>query len=213
MAAKQRRYIKHKRAVNVVDLPELKFHDHTVDGSAIAAGGVIVSDIINDISAGTLEQQRIGRKITIKNINWRYQLKLPILDDSALLESSEVMRLIFYQDKQCNGTPATAIQIMETVIGIHSFRKLANAGRFTILMDKVYVLNYQAVSHLANDTIAQAEVLIEDSFFKKVHIPIEFLGTSGAIRNVTSNNLGVLVITRSGTGSLTSKVRIRFTDN
>lgn len=189
---------------------ELKFHDVIIDDAVIATGGVIVPTI-NIIPQGITEVQRIGRKCTIKSINWKYRLDIPEIDAQADAGNGDVVRIIVYLDKQTNGATAAVTDILETN-DEHSFRNLANVGRFTILMDKMHVLLYGTLASDGAGLVSSAAVIREYSFYKKCDIPIEFNAAAGVLTEMRSNNIGVLLVARSGTSRLQSTFRLRFTD-
>ncbi len=187
---------------------ELKFHDIDIDDAVIAQAGTI-TDSINKIAQGTTEVTRIGRKCTIKSINWRYDLIMAAATSSSA--ASDVVRIILYLDKQCNGATATATAILESD-DYQSFNNLANKSRFRTLMDRTYSLNAQAGGG-DGTTEDYAENITHDSFYKKCNIPVEFDSTAGAITEIRSNNIGILVLSKvGGIATFTSKLRIRFSD-
>ncbi len=186
---------------------ELKFFDLDLDDAAVSSTGT-VTDSINKIAQGTTEVTRIGRKCTIRSINWRFQVRLLA---AANLTGGDVVRVILFLDKQCNGAAAGVTDILENS-DFQSFNNLANKSRFRTLMDRTYTLNAQAGGGDGTANDANIEI-ITDSFFKKVNLPIEFDSTAGAITEIRSNNLGVLMISRGGTLSdFESKIRLRFSD-
>ncbi len=192
---------------------ELKFHDVDVDDAIVSATGTIQNTgTINVIPQGVTEVQRIGRKCTIKSIHWRFSADQVELNNGATPQTSEVIRAILYMDKQTNGVTAAVTDVLETATH-RSFRNLANTGRFQIFMDKTMVFNYQTFSYdtagMAGDS---AEVVGEYQFNKKCNIPIEFSGANGTIDEIRSNNLGVLLISKSGQGGFASSLRLRFSD-
>lgn len=188
---------------------ELKFHDLDIDDGVIAAAGSI-TDSVNKIAQGTTESERIGRKCTIKSINWRFNVELPEVDASAQPVNPDVCRVILYLDKQCNGAAATVTGILESA-NFQSFNNLANKSRFRTLMDRTYTLNVLAGG--SNGTTSDwCETVQHDTFFKKVNIPVEFDSTAGAITEIRSNNIGLLLISKQGRMSFNSKMRIRFVD-
>ena len=189
---------------------ELKFKDTTVDDAVIAAGGVITNSV-NLVAQGTGESERIGRKCTIRSINWRGSLSLPLLELEGGPGAAERIRLIMYVDKQTNGATATQAGILEST-NYDSYRNLANSGRFTILMDKFITLNYATLSHFAVNSFSMAQVTKQFSFSKKCSIPLEFDNTVGAITELRSNNIGILIMSEGGSGALLSQVRLRFSD-
>ncbi len=188
---------------------EIKFHDVDIDDPSIAQNGTILTSA-NLIAQGTASDQRIGRKCTVVGINWRYNLKLSGVV-GANAQSSEQVRLVMYLDKQANGAAAAVTDILSTDF-YQSFNKLANKKRFTILMDKNYTLNSVGGGGdgTANDW---PDFYIEDAFYKKCNIPLEFDNTAGAITELKSNNIGVMILAKTGSiAVLDSKCRLRFTD-
>ena len=189
--------------------PELKFHDLDIDDAVVAGGGTIAQASCNLIAQGVTESQRIGRKCSIRSINWRFNVDLPIIA-LGTGSANEQVRVILYLDKQCNGAAAAVTDIVESA-NYQTFNNLANKSRFRTLMDRVYVLNPQAGAGdgTTNDF---SEFSIADTFFKKCNIPIEFDATTGAITEIRSNNIGVLLLGKSGVAQFESKMRLRFED-
>ncbi len=192
----------------------MKFLDVDSDRPNIAAAGNIQNGgTINIIPQGVLETERIGRKVTIRSINWRWTLNLNPSSGGDLSLGADVVRVILYLDRQCNGSTATTVLILESA-NFQSFNNLANKSRFRILMDRVYTLNSPAGAGngTANDT---GPVIINDSLYKKCNIPIEFDNSlsTGVLSTIRSNNLGILLISESALTDMDSKIRLRFSDD
>ncbi len=185
---------------------ELKFFDLDLNDPVISAAGT-VTDTINGIGQGTTEIDRIGRKCTIKSINWRFQISLP--PGTAVSTTNDTVRVILFLDKQCNGATATVLGIIETA-DFQSFNNLANKSRFRTLMDRSYQLNASLSGN--GTTVDSAEVVENDAFYLKCDIPLEFDNTTGAITEIRSNNLGVLLISEGGLATFGSKIKLRFSD-
>ncbi len=186
---------------------EKKFFDSVVDDAVIATGGLIFNSV-NKIAQGTTESERVGRKCTIVNIGWKMSITLPAATNSS--NTSDIVRLIMFIDKQANGATATVTGILESADYL-AFNNLANKSRFRTLMDRTYALSAKAGGG-DGTTEDYAEEEITDSFYKKCRIPIEFDATLGAITEIRSNNVGILVISKAGLAGLNSKVRVRFSD-
>ncbi len=190
---------------------ELKFHDVDVDQAVadLSAGVILNTSTINIIPQNVTEKGRVGRKCTIKSVNWRGQLSLAA---GSTIGSSQSVRLMVVLDKQANGAAPTVAGVLESA-NYQSFNNLANKGRFRTLMDRTYAMNVQAAggNGTANDS---ANYLATVEFFKSVNIPLEFTGADGTIDEITSNNLFVFMITGTAGSliSLDSKIRLRFTD-
>lgn len=184
------------------NVEESKFLDVFHNSGNIPALGLILNGgSTNNIAQGTTESSRIGRKCTISSIHWRWNVLLP---HNTSPQVSDTVRLIFYLDKQCNGTTATVQDILQT-LNYQSFNNLANKDRFKILYDHVLDTNFAAgVSQFADTQVS-------GSFHKRVNVPIEFSATTGAVTEIKSNNLGILIISNNGFCALDSTVRLRFT--
>ncbi len=190
---------------------ELKFHDIDVDDTTISATGEILnSGTVNIIAQGTTESQRIGRKCTIRSINWRFDI---VRNENAGNWDCDVVRVMMYLDKQCNGATATVAGILEST-DYQSFNNLANKGRFRTLYDRKFVLKPPAAAGDGTTDLFNDDLVYEE-FFKQVNIPLEYdnSATTGALTTIRSNNIGVLLISKGGTATtFNSKLRLRFSD-
>ncbi len=194
-----------------VSNPELKYHDIDVDDAVIAATGTIQNTgSVNLIAQGTSEVQRIGRKCVIRSIGWRYNITLPSATSAA--KTSETVRVIMYLDKQANGATAAVTDIIKTD-NYQSFNNLSNKSRFRTLHDKTYDLIIPTMADLAGPSTNTGEFTVNASFYKKCNIPLEFSSTAGAITEIRSNNLGVLLLSAGGHAVFDSKMRLRFSDS
>ncbi len=193
---------------------ELKFHDVDVNDAVVAAAcNIENSGSVNLIPQGITEITRVGRKCVVKAISWNYSVSLPVVNDTAGAPTADTVRIILYQDKQCNGATATASGITGILRSddFQSFRELANTGRFNILMDRTMSLQYTAGAGdgAVNDF---AMVKRHGSFHKRCNIPLEFNAAAGALTEIRSNNLGVMVCSEEGVAGFESKLRLRFSD-
>lgn len=187
---------------------ELKFHDLDVNDATVAAGATIAEDSVLAIAQGVGESERIGRKMMVRSIGWRFNVKMP--SSSNQNSTGDIVRVILYQDKQTNGAAAVATDILESA-DYQSFNNLANKSRFLTLMDRTYVSNAAAGSGRGTtDTLAFGKSYVQDTFFKSVSIPVEYDSTTGAITEMRSNNIGVLLLSKEGIAGFDSKMRIRF---
>ncbi len=189
---------------------ELKFHDVDLDDATVSSSGDVTASI-NLIAQGTSESERNGRKCTLKSILWRYTVVLPEVDALATPAPADTIRIIMYLDRQCNGATAADTDVLESA-DYQSYRNLANSGRFSILHDKSMTLNYNGMASDGAGLVSQNEVTRQGHFYKKCDIPLEFNSTAGAITEIRSNNIGVILISRGTNISFLSKIRLRFSD-
>lgn len=189
---------------------ELKFLDGSQTYTTATAGTISPTLLI--IPQGTTQSMRIGRRCNIHHVDLMIQLKLPPSTDNAAAD--DLVRIILYCDKQCNGTAATAAQLLVAPpagsVGYRSHYNLSNVMRFKILYDKTHKL----VAHAGGISSTPAEAYTGDLKLvhvkKRVNLPIEYNGTAGLIGEIRSNNIGLLVLSESAKVTLTMNTRIRF---
>ncbi len=187
---------------------EMKFLDNVVAAEASAQAGTLHSTSLVVIPEGNGENERIGRKLNIKKIQLRGSIQIP--STTVVTTAHNRVRIVLYQDTQTNGAAATVLGVLETAT-VDSFRNLANSGRFKVLYDKVFNMNFTA----GNGT-GMAEKILSYSFFKSCNIPIEYdnSATTGAITTQRSNNIGIFSIMESATPAAMVSVqcRMRYSD-
>jgi len=184
---------------------ELKFHDLNHTSAVVVAARTIASPSLNGIAQGVAEDERIGRKCTLKSLSLRGTILMPAATGTIVW--TDEVRVIVYQDKQCNGAAPAVLDLLETAT-VEGYNNLANKGRFTTLMDKKMI-----VSRIpASSTVAGGQFK-HFNLYKKLNVPIEFNGAAGALTEIRSNNIGVLAITKNGLMELEYNVRVRYADN
>ncbi len=188
--------------------PELKFHDIATIDAVIASGGVITSGLIT-IPQGTTENERIGRKLTIRKIGMKIRINLA--EQTSDGSTEDTVRLMLILDKQCNGAAPAILDILETA-DFQSFNNLSNSFRFRTLMDRTFSINAQ--SGAGNGTAQEfGQNVINTSFYKDCFLPIEYSGVTGAITEIRSNHIILLSITHGNVAGLEIQFRFRFSDN
>lgn len=191
--------------------PELKFYDSDSNFTNVPVTGLIVPSV-NTIRQGVTESNRVGRKCTLKEIHWKVVIRLDRRQSDAGVSDSDIIRFIMYVDMQTNGQPATVLDILETEEYL-SFRNLANAKRFKVMADRRFIMNRVTLgvdfdANAFNSSALYAEL----EFNKRVNIPIEFDGETGAVSEMCTNNVGLLVITETFAAGYVSRVRVRYND-
>lgn len=187
-------------------IQEMKWFDVSGSTNMGATGSIIES--FNKVVQGTGESQRIGRKLNILSMYFKFQILLPNSTDPTLSECN--YRIVIYQDKQANGASATTTSLY-TNPSIVAFRNLSENNRFNILYDKRGHLNSTAGSYNGTTNVFAAQS-ISTKFYKKSSIPIEFNSTTGAMTEIRSNNIGIVCFSEAGLCNLSYISRIRYTD-
>lgn len=180
---------------------ELKFFNlANVNATGTVSSTGEIFPTVNNIGQGTNESQRIGRKCTIRSLQWHYTITLPV---AASAIGDDVIRVILYLDKQANGAAALVTDVLY-VADYNAFYNPENMGRFRILMDR---------SHAINATAGDANRFsktYQGHFSKRCTVPLEFSQSTGALTEIKSNNIGVLFISMQGQATFDSVMRLRF---
>lgn len=201
---------------------ELKFLDVNQPKVVPQPTGTILKDTLFILPQGTGISERIGRNVVVTKIMFQGNLHLAAgagaTDENDI--AHDLIRIIVYWDKQCNGGPATPSDILNgNPPNYNAFRNLANTNRFVILADKRVMLNSTSMINDNNVDVDASEIrfmtkIKNFQYFLNVNIPIEYGditgGTEGDISEIRSNNVGVLAITKDGIIDITGTYRIRY---
>lgn len=88
--------------------------------------------LLNAANQGTTASTRAGRRITMKNMSWLFNISL-----APTTTGASPLRFLVVYDKQTNGAaPAATDVLVSDIIG--SPMNLNNSRRFKILVDEVY---------------------------------------------------------------------------
>lgn len=156
------------------------------------------------VKQGTNSNQRIGRKITLKSIN----IKL-LLQPAVNIQTDLTVCVWLVMDKQANGTMFTAAdvfgkpgavdagqipvtQVQNLPIIVTSNYLVANTQRFTILGKKCVTITNQ-IPFTTNAVSSRGGAHKSINFYKKLNTQIEYGGVTGAIGEIKSNNIGIII--------------------
>ncbi len=181
---------------------ELKFHDE-VTQTTVATTGVLLDNIPTGIVNGTGESERIGRQITGTRLNINGIFTLP----ASAANTSDVVRMMVVQDKQCNGAVFTTAQLLQIATNFLSYRNLENSKRFKVWLDKRYVLDSKM------QTAAATTGAVTRYFKESINLRdmiFEYSGTTGSISELKSNNLAVFFISEKGFTVVDMVSRMRY---
>lgn len=188
--------------------PELKYFDTALNFSLDLTGEIPATGQLCLVPQSATENNRIGSKIRVKSIQIKgYVFFVPTT--AATAACLGVIKLVL--DKQCNGAAAAVADVVTgTNLGL-ALMNLDNRERFEILRE--WRIPFEAT---AGVTTAYNNSVRDLNFYKKLDLPIMFSSTTGAIGEITSNNLFLLAGTAGATddvAAVTGTCRIRFTDN
>jgi hypothetical protein len=197
-----RRYGGQARAAGMQ--PELKFWDADCAGNL--TGPITLpttSQSLNLIPQGDTESTRDGRLAFVKSIHVRGDI---ILNPSSSTTISGPFYMWLILDTQANGAVAAASDVFTNSGNpSQSFLNLNNSGRFRILKSWVKVMEPQAGVNAAYN-----HMTYHIDHYMKCNIKIDWSSTTGAITEVRSNNLFLMLGSENIGGDITYDVAVRL---
>lgn len=187
---------------------ELKWHDISHSDTVISSTGRTFGTVVG-LEQGKEASQRIGRSCVIRSIAVRYRLELIKYSKAAVSLNNDCVRIIIFLDRQCNGTQIATTDLLAGT-GIRSHLNVAEEDRFIILCDKLHNLKWDGIASETDDTVSSPAVLEEYSYFKEVVVPVEYSGASDDVSDITSNNIGMFIISEGNRSGWLSTTRIRY---
>ncbi len=190
---------------------ELKFIDKTIASSTVLASGTQITatgeDTLLDISQGTGESQRIGRKITVKKLMIRGNIDLIATSDSS--DTHDIVRILGFIDTQTNGVEITLGSLLAST-NHNAFRNMNVPTRFKMLFD--FQINISSMAGAGNGTTNTFSRNIK-AFQKYVNLnlPVVYNGTTGAVAEIQQNNIGMIAVSKHALATIIARVRIRYT--
>lgn len=190
---------------------ELKFHDVSHGAfTPLVTGTVTNAGSIVNIPQGNGESDRIGRKCTIKSVHARGQITIPPTEVAD--ECDDIVRIILYQDRQCNGASTNTTSILKSS-NWRSYINLSNKDRFRILATQVIAINCHAGrGNATGGVIDFGSYTIPWTMNKKVNINMEISNDDGSLSGIRSNNINFLFISSAGKAEVDFDTRVRFSD-
>ena len=161
------------------------------------APGVVV--LLNGIARGDDINQRNGREVTMKSIQFTHQTSGGAADSFC--------RFLIVYDRQSNGAALTAAMVLN-LADVVSPRNLENRKRFKILHDRLYTV----------ETAANPMSLKCGKFYRRLRHPITFnTGNAGTVADIATGSLYLIALGSNAAGGNASQFsytcRIRYLDN
>lgn len=189
------------RRVQHLDKPELKHI--SVSGSGITvpqSTSPSMYDIGTNIATGTGYTDRIGDRVRLVNLSFRFQLVSNILSTV-----DDIIRLVVFKMKEPKGVAQTLSDVLETntiVTNIMSPYRWDNRTNFTILHDRTYkLINSQTTTTQKPQNQYKVNIPLHGSVMK-------FQGDS---TTVNDNNLYFFIVGINGTNTPTWNYYYRMT--
>lgn len=192
--------------------PELKASDQTINGTtAVNTTGAFT--LLNGLVPGTGLNQRVGRKLLVKYINFRGVCGPDSAFAGGNTSVGQQHRYIIFADRDSNGAAPTLAQLLDSAAPWSQYN-LDNRGRFKILADWTHEFPGIAASAAGQPSNGV------QSFDVKIPCTLSTLynaGTAGTVADIQSNAIYLFAIGSAPSGITDGQyfatVRIRYFDN
>lgn len=217
---KRRRLAKRTLATTSRTIPrsfELKYKDTGLNTYVANTTGQFV--LLNGIGQGTDADDRVGRKLVIKNIQIRAMIRTEGSETmGASSQPASIVQMLLVWDKQPNGAAPLITQLLEHAHPVSPI-KMDNRDRFRILARKTWTIGAYIRSNTATQSlITTAQNQTHMKCYKKVNLETIYNSVSAAdITTITSGALWMIWLGNQGS-SLTNpqipcSARIRYNDS
>lgn len=204
------KYYKASVSKRVGSLPEQKYLDVSYNVLCPNSGLVTAPLLMNGIAEGSDAFQRVGRKITMTSVSYKFVLNNTVanLNANTFTVGSDTVRFLIVYDAASGGLVPSISQIMDVAgNGTDPFqhKNVDEIDRFTILVDETHNINVGGPTACAFNG------------YRKVNLPTRYTGTSGA---TTVTQTGALWLVWYGTfpgttgaSSMIGTTRVKYTDD
>lgn len=186
---------------------EMKYSDQGISAGITATSA---GTCLSQIAEGSDNNNRIGRKITIRSVQYNLQIAASITDLSgSATENADTIRVVCVWDKQSNGTTPAYVDVYSST-GVSTgaqqpfnLRFLDNIERFQVLGSDLVNIN----SNGANAVNVQRYI--------KCNIPVRFTGTAGAVANIITGGIWLFYVdmnTGATYATISGFTRVSFAD-
>lgn len=187
---------------------ELKFKDTGLGPTSLTGGTTLVLGAPTGlllIAQGDTDQQRNGRKIQLKKVMVNGEIS-----KTANGSGPEKFMIALVLDRQANGAYPAVTSILTSDSDMDAYNNLTNVNRFVILKRKKLILNPPVYYNGA--TTQYGAIWANIKMNVDLDIPIYYNGTSGAITEITSNNIFLIAGTENDAVVYDLTCRVRYTD-
>lgn len=189
--------------------------------AGIDAVGVAV--LLNGCIQGTDIANRIGRKICVKSLTYRFTLKCAAADLVAapgvtFYAPGQMIRMIILWDMQPNGAAPAIGDVLTNAADNTSQLNLNNRDRFRIVKDKMFCFDPFWHVVVADDFVGFNHTTTAHKGYKKMNQEVIFnAGNAGGVGDIASGSLYVMFIGDAAAAAnmninLVGNTRVRFTD-
>lgn len=190
--------------------PELKHRDVTITGQAAVDTWTV--KLLNGISEGTTDSNRIGQVISMQKI----QMKLQI-EKTSVYNRNTLVRFALIYDDGCEGAAFDTADIFNVNNIVDSYLKLPFSKRYKVLWDKTFALNQVDGTYDEGSTQLTSSNRIRwmPKTIKLRNLPVKYDSTGNTITSISSGSLYFIHLSDRGTDSpsVSARFRLRYFDN
>lgn len=194
---------------------EKKYIDSNISGTLTSTYN---SYLLNGIAAGTGANQRIGRKIVMTSLFFRWRIGVDLNSGTNYLNSVPGdARLVIVYDSQANGTAPTWTDVFTNASPV-ALMNMANRDRFKVLFDKMVFLGGTVKFQLAS-TSAEFQpigpVLAGGKKYRKLYLETIQQGDADTISSISTGSVYAMWIgsTADTCNGMRMQARIRYIDS
>ncbi len=186
---------------------ELKFYDATLVGQALvaptdSAGGELDPSstiVLNTVVQGDGDQQRDGRKITMRSLGMKGIISVPPQSDQTTLDPTTSVFLAIVVDTQTNGVTIVSEQVYtnkgaSALLATSPFRNLKFSKRYRVLKTEKFDLpQATSIGTGLDDNIEQGGFTRSFEMFVDLKdMPVIYSNTTETVLNITDNSLHLI---------------------
>lgn len=180
--------------------------------------------VLNAVSQGDSEHQRIGRRYTLKSLTMNGRITFSPVADGADPAQPPTIRVSLVWDKQTNAASLNSEDVYENTgeSGVGSgtptadmaLRNLEYTTRFQVLWTRVFTAKLLACAPDGSGTSSTVFAPILFTINKRLNIGVQTNATGETIGAIVDNSLHMLAFssTTVGTPTLNYFYRVRFVD-
>ncbi len=225
----RRPYTKNLRIGGYLGL-ELKFYDTSLVAGALLSTGALTGGehdpsatiMLNTVVQGDNESQRIGRKITMKNIMVRGVVSVPIQAGQNAADAPSRIFIALVLDKQTNGAQLNSEDVFtnksaNAILTTSNFNNLEFKSRFRVLGSRKFTMQNPAIANAtsfsADNGIISAGLEQSFELYKDLKsMTTLYNGTTEDVANIIDNSLHIVAFTTNTVlaPTISYNARLRF---
>lgn len=204
---------------------ELKFYDtflldSTLTSPTDSSGGEhdpSATILFNTVTQGDGENQRDGRKLTMKALTIRGHINVALAINQTAMHVQPTFMIALVLDTQTNGATIVSENVFANIgangaTAPYAFRNLQFAKRFKILKIKRFSGRQQETSYDGTNMEMGGYTVPFDMYVNLKNMQVLYSGTTETVANITDNSLHLIAFTSetSSQASISYIARLRF---